>query len=285
MLAGLDYRVVIVWELATGKERWRSEPAIESPIFAAGLQFSPDGRWLARGNSRFVQLYEVLFGQAVHSFAGHETSIKSLAFDRHGRTLASGSFDTTVLIWDMAPVLVSPRKGSIPADVAALEAAWKDLADKDAKVAFAAVRLLVDAGAGALPLRERLRPAQAPDPRQLERLLADLSSNRFPERERARNELERLADLAEPALKRFLTQDLSLEARRRAETILARVQGPVTDADKLRHLRALEVLEHIARPAARQILEVLAKGAPEARLTREARESLQRLAKRDGKSI
>jgi hypothetical protein len=40
------------------------------------------------------------------------------------------------------------------------------------------------------------------------------------------------------------------------------------------------VLERIGTPSACQMLEGLAKGAPEARLTRDARASLDRLAKR-----
>jgi hypothetical protein len=38
------------------------------------------------------------------------------------------------------------------------------------------------------------------------------------------------------------------------------------------------VLEQIASPAARQLLHALAQGAPAARLTREARAALQRVA-------
>ena len=44
-------------------------------------------------------------------------------------------------------------------------------------------------------------------------------------------------------------------------------------------LRALEVLERIGTPEARQILLSLAKGAPEAALTQEAKASLERLGK------
>ena len=45
-------------------------------------------------------------------------------------------------------------------------------------------------------------------------------------------------------------------------------------------LRAIEVLEHIGTAEARQVLKSLANGAPEARRTREAKSSLERLAKR-----
>jgi hypothetical protein len=48
----------------------------------------------------------------------------------------------------------------------------------------------------------------------------------------------------------------------------------------LRQLRAVEVLELIGNDAARELLGALAKGESEARLTREAQATLERLARR-----
>jgi hypothetical protein len=48
----------------------------------------------------------------------------------------------------------------------------------------------------------------------------------------------------------------------------------------LRAIRAVAVLEHIGTPEAHELLQSLAGGTPESRLTREAKASLQRLAKR-----
>jgi hypothetical protein len=49
---------------------------------------------------------------------------------------------------------------------------------------------------------------------------------------------------------------------------------------RLRRDRALAVLERIGTPAAREFLQTLAEGMPEARLTQEAKASLERLARR-----
>ena len=50
--------------------------------------------------------------------------------------------------------------------------------------------------------------------------------------------------------------------------------------ETLRAVRAVEVLESINIPKARQLLTQLAKGTPAARLTREAKATLQRLERR-----
>jgi hypothetical protein len=61
---------------------------------------------------------------------------------------------------------------------------------------------------------------------------------------------------------------------------LETLHGPISDLDLLRALRALEILECIGSQEAKAVLQIIAKGAPEARLTIEAKASLGRLEKR-----
>jgi hypothetical protein len=72
----------------------------------------------------------------------------------------------------------------------------------------------------------------------------------------------------------------TLEARRRLEKLLDHLDAPVADADRLRALRAVEALEHIGTPPAVHLLQTLARGDPDARLTREARAARERLSRR-----
>jgi hypothetical protein len=53
----------------------------------------------------------------------------------------------------------------------------------------------------------------------------------------------------------------------------------VRSPEKLRHLRAIQVLEQIGDDPARQVLEQLAQGAPDARVTEAAKSALNRLAR------
>jgi hypothetical protein len=94
-------------------------------------------------------------------------------------------------------------------------------------------------------------------------------------RESAKKQLSELADLAEPALRAALHDKLSLEKRRRVEDLLKRLDASVSP-ELLRGVRAVEVLESLGTPEARQVLQTLAKGAAESRLTREANAALKR---------
>ena len=89
--------------------------------------------------------------------------------------------------------------------------------------------------------------------------------------------MREIGELAEEALRRALP---SLEVSRRLEALLERVEKRSLSAKQLHMLRTLEVLEEIATPDAREVLLALAKGAPGAWLTSEAKACLDRLAKR-----
>jgi hypothetical protein len=71
-----------------------------------------------------------------------------------------------------------------------------------------------------------------------------------------------------------------LETRCSIEQLLSRLKGVTAAPEKLRVIRAIETLETIGTAEARALLEDLARGAPAARLTQEARESCARLAQR-----
>ncbi|HKB38490.1 MAG TPA: hypothetical protein VKD72_18755 [Gemmataceae bacterium] len=69
------------------------------------------------------------------------------------------------------------------------------------------------------------------------------------------------------------------EAHRRLTALLRWLRRPVADPETLRALRAVAVLEDVGTPPARKVLEALAKGSVEARLTQEAKAALARLAR------
>ena len=62
--------------------------------------------------------------------------------------------------------------------------------------------------------------------------------------------------------------------------IVERLESKSPTAERLQAIRTIEILEQIGTPEAQHVLRSLAQGAPEARLTREAKASLNRLARR-----
>jgi len=263
-----------VWEVATATELL-SLPA-DRQYSAA---FSHDGGLLAMAAPlQEIVVWDLAHGRELRRFKGFAANVTSLAFTPDGRRLISGLADSTLLVWEVGPPATPPERKFGADDVAK---AWADLAGNDAARAFGARWELGSAPAETISLlKERFRPARAADKERLRQLLADLDNKDFAAREQAQKELAEMAELAAPALRQTLTEKPSLELRRRIEALLAKVRGPVTRPETLRAVRAVAVLEDIATPEARNLLQALARGAPEARVSQEAKAALHRLATR-----
>jgi hypothetical protein len=266
---------VRLWETATTAELLSLPGADLSHCVA----FTRDNRLMAMAAPRQeIVVWDLLRGCEWRRFKGFDAEVADLAFSPDGRRLVSGLADSTWLVWDVGTRDTAPP-GKL--DAAGLAKAWTDLAGADAPRAFRARGMLATAPEETMPfLQKHLHPAQPADAERLRRLLADLASDEFAVREKAQKTLEELGDLAEPALRQTLENKPTLEVRRRVQALLERLHGPVTRPEMLRSLRAVAVLEDIGSPPARRSLAELAKGTPEARLTREAKASLDRLTRR-----
>ena len=140
---------------------------------------------------------------------------------------------------------------------------------------------MIAAPSQSLPfLKARLQPVAPCDPRQVRQWIVNLDDNRYAVRRSAIEELEKLGELAKPALRQVLRGKPSVEVRRQALLLLDQLDGAVLKPESIRTLRAMEVLERIGTPQARQVLEGLAHGAPGATVTQEAEAALKRLDKR-----
>jgi WD40 repeat protein len=269
---------VFVWDTVTGRELSRLE---KLKGWQGSLVFSADGRTLAAVGDEdgVVNLWEVASGRVRWKVAGHAGAVKGLAFSPDGRILATGSSDTTALLWDFwgLPLATGPAVAGLTAKQ--LDALWTDLLAGDPEVAFRAVCRLARSPGQAVPfVGERLQPAP---PKRIEKLIALLDDDVFEMREQATRELEGLGQEAEELLQKAAKDGPSAEIRARARGILTKLEKGSLDAGpRLRALRALEALETSGTAEARQVIEQLARGRPQAELTREARGALQRLANR-----
>lgn len=288
---------ISIWETLTGKECLHikvvgdKQPAANlNPVInarmariamqtsgAARLALSPDGRTLAvTGNDQAIRLFDLRSGRELGKFQGHNGQVMSLAFAPDGKTLISGSADTTALVWDGGRFIKSdPPRGELTAEQ--VNGLWQDLAADPVKAYQAILGWRAAPRQAIAQFKEQLRPAVGIEAKHIEQLIADLETAKYESRQKATDELEKLGELAEPALRKAMTKGPSLEMRRRLDMLIEKiVSDKVPPAETLRALRAVQILEQIGNAEARVVLQRLADGAPGHRLTRQAQAALKR---------
>lgn len=101
-----------LWDVKSCRTVW----TLPHDPYLRALAFSPCGKYLASGIwwNRSVEtekvpihLWEVATGENIATFWGHPTDIQDIAFSPDGTLLASGSFDGTILLWDLKSVIGS----------------------------------------------------------------------------------------------------------------------------------------------------------------------------------
>jgi hypothetical protein len=168
-----------------------------------------------------------------------------------------------------------------------MEKLWDRLGSAEPAAAQQVIRQLAAMPEKTLPfLRQRVQPEKRPDADKIGQWIKDLDSTRYAARQTASVALEKLGRLVAPDLRKHLEGRVSLEARRRVEQILEKIEGspdapPPLSFYQLRAVRAIQVLERVGSAEARAILETLAKGPPHLRLTMEATEAQERLKAND----
>jgi WD40 repeat protein len=282
-------RTIRVWEVSTGAERAQfADPGQGSNWTGTQfLAFSPDARLLATcgPDDADIRVWDLAANKALPPLTGHRGWVGAVEFSADGRTLVSGSQDTSCIAWDVSrEPYASPRREQAPTidlTASAMATKWDALHGHDAEKPYRAMWEIIAGGDNSVAfLRDQLPPVPATDPRQIARWIADLDHANYQTRERATTALTQVADQAESALRVALARTTSAEVRQRIRRILEAVSEGEPTPDRLRNLRCVEILERIASPAARELLAALSRGAADAVLTRQAAESLKRLDNR-----
>ena len=101
-----------LWDINSCRTLW----TLPHDPYLRALAFSPCGKYLASGvwwnrsvetEKVPIRLSEVTTGENIATFWGHPTDVQVLAFSPDSTLLASGSFDGTILLWDVKSVIGS----------------------------------------------------------------------------------------------------------------------------------------------------------------------------------
>jgi RNA polymerase sigma factor (sigma-70 family) len=100
-----------IWDVARGKLLTRLNDDVERIVSQVHFAWSADSRMLAVSRTSTendpslkprIQLWEMATMQMRREFQGHHLPVRVLAFSPDGRWLASGSADSTILVWNVS---------------------------------------------------------------------------------------------------------------------------------------------------------------------------------------
>jgi WD40 repeat protein len=265
---------VRLWDTVT--RRFVAEWPTMKRIYQGSIAFSPDGRLLAAGNEKGLMLWEIAAGQEIRISEPRATP-SAIAFAPHGRTIVTGDWDGTLLVWDATGISPDGRLPRLGLTDKEMQARWHELTGTDGALAQRAIWSLAASAPGSLEVvKKHLAPVPREVGQKIVRLITDLDADMFAVRDRAMKELTSLGELAAPFLRSALVKPSSIETERRLEKLVKALDEKALAGRWLHTERALAVLEYAGCPEARQHLELLAGGAPQARLTSAARAALGR---------
>jgi hypothetical protein len=234
------------------------------------------------GKGESLCLRDRATGRELHRFTELAVGTQQgFGLSEDGNTLAaSGGIDgkSVLLVWDVSRWQREAVKPGPELSTDELNALWLQLGQEETLQAYKAMRRLAASPRQALAfLRDRLQPA-ADRKEDITAWVSQLDHARFAVRQKAEAALLAVGEEAVPQLREALKAPPSAEARMRLESLLTKIQqARVPDPVTRRLLWSVELLAQLGSPQARQLLDRLARGSPDAWVTREAKAARHRL--------
>ena len=254
------------------------------------LAFSADGRTLVTGSfDHTLKTWETFNGGLIATYTGHFGPVNAVCFAHDGRSFYSGSDDTTMLRWDATRVSKDGVLPTVALNNVEMDDAWARLATMDANRGQEMVWKLSTGARESVPfLAGKLFYV---DGKQIDKMFANLDNDSFTVRSKAMEELSSycvkygmwMRGRLEEAVKNPPSEEVRYRAERLLDKLLDMPSSLSLQQERTRVHRSMMILEQAATPAAIDVLQKLARFAPERHLQAEAQQSLDRLQKAAGK--
>jgi len=89
---------ILLWDT----DSWELKKNIPVETWINSFAYAPDGETIAGTGFNTVSFYDSKTFELKKSFTGHVGPVNSVSFSSDGKTLASGSRDSTIILWDLS---------------------------------------------------------------------------------------------------------------------------------------------------------------------------------------
>lgn len=284
---GLINAPIRVWDAATGE--LLAEP-LKIEAYTTALAWTPDGSAVVTLDYAGVYATDVGTGKRLHKFAPsgsgylwgqpmfHTADGKHVVF--HSEMTRTDTAGKRVTSWGVYLAQVPKSTRSVLGNgftAAQLDALWPDLATGGAFRRAQVLPALAANPAGAVPYLVKQAPvAREAEVKYLRELIEELAADNAETRKTARERLAIRAHRYE-ALFRDAVKDAPVAARDALNALLETAKKEPLPDDLRSDLQAVDLLARLNTPDAVKHLKALAAGAPESRVTADAKAALDKL--------
>jgi WD40 repeat protein len=114
LASGSQDNSMVLWKVETGSVLYKFKGPQSNDV---PVHFSPDGKLLAYAVKKDIKLFDLDSQREIRTLQGHTESIFTLAFSPDSKKLVSGSFDKTVIVWDVATGRLMQKLSDFPESV------------------------------------------------------------------------------------------------------------------------------------------------------------------------
>jgi WD40 repeat protein len=264
-----------IFDIASQTYLFRHQQKPKGGGWTGGTLLANLSRMAIGSDQGYFKILDTQTGQNILETDTEQKWVQRLIFSPDGKRILTQGSAGWGLIWDL-PEQKNLSKGFDPKE---LDEAWKLLLEVDAhRVQVVMNRWFLSGKEEIDFLGKHLIPEANSDEKEVRKLLDQLTSDQFRQREAAKKKLLELGEPVVPYLRKQLEEAKDPDLK---ERLIQVVDKPIIrlkplGPEELRKIRAVEICERIHSPEAQTLLKRLASGSLHFPLTEESQRVLER---------